>query len=143
MKFPLNFSVQAQAKEKVDTPWECKASSLPPILCSIPPEFGGPGRGYSPEDLFALALINCVIATFKVYAEKSSITYEKIFVEADLTVDKNPSENFLMMSHIDIKINISGTQDTEKTKTVLDKAIKECAIGNSIKTGKSFQINIS
>ena len=32
--------------------------------------FEGPGKEASPEDLYLLSLLNCLIATFKVFAEK-------------------------------------------------------------------------
>ena len=36
------------------------------LVTTIPSEFEGPGGGYSPEDFYALALLNCFGATFKV-----------------------------------------------------------------------------
>src|SRR5690606_3534952 len=103
----------------------------------------GPGGGYSPEDLFALAAINCIIATFKVYAEKSNLNFETIEASAELTVDKHPSENFLSMSHIKIKMDVKKASDPERVKKILEKSAKDCAVCNSIKTGKTFEINVS
>ena len=70
IKFPMKFEAEAHATPGASTQWTAQTDLLPPIPSAIPPEFMGPGGGYSPEDLFALALLNCLIATFKVYAEK-------------------------------------------------------------------------
>ncbi|MBX7065824.1 MAG: OsmC family protein [Parachlamydiales bacterium] len=143
IKFPMKFEVSAAAFPGISSQWKGEAQHLPSITCAIPPEFMGPGEGYSPEDLFALALVNCLIATFKVYAEKSSLRYQEIRGRVNLTVDRIPGETGFAMTQADVFLDILGSSDREKAKKILDGAIKDCAISNSIKTGKTFHINIS
>lgn len=143
MQLPAKFIVQASSSKGIETIWESIAEELEPIQSSIPKEFNGPGGGYSPEDLFALAAINCIIATFKVYAEKSNLTFEKIEATAELTVDRHPSENFLSMSHINIKLEVQNASDPQRVQKTLERAAKDCAVCNSIKTGKTFEIKVS
>ena len=57
-------------------------------------------------------------------------------------MDKH-SDNYLFISHINIKIDITGASDKDKLKAALDKAIKDCAISNSVKSGKTYDININ
>jgi uncharacterized OsmC-like protein len=142
LKFPMKFEVQATASSGVQYPWISQTDSLPPIPIAIPPEFTGPGGGYSPEDLFSLAVVNCIIATFKVYCEKSKITFQTVVGKAILTVDKLPSENGFGMVQIDITLDITGAPDKEKTKKTMELSIKDCAVSNSIKSGKTFHINV-
>lgn len=143
MQLPSKFTVQASSLQGIDSVWESIAEELEPIQSSIPKEFNGPGGGYSPEDLFALAAINCIIATFKVYAEKSNLTFEKIEASAELTIDRHPSENFLSMTHINIKLDVEKASDPERVQKVLERAVKDCAVCNSIKTGKTVDIHVS
>lgn len=143
VKFPLKFEVQANASSGISSPWSCQTDKLPPILSSIPPEFMGPGGGYSPEDLFALALLNCLIATFKVYAEKSQVQFQALQGKVLLTVDKLPSEPGFAMTQAEIFLTIQGASDKEKTRKLLENAIRDCAVSNSIKTGKTFHIDIT
>lgn len=103
----------------------------------------GPGGGYSPEDLFALAVLTCIMATFKAYAEKSKILFSEIKGRASLTVDKQPDESGIAMSHIDIFFDVTGAPDAEKTRKLLEAAIKDCAVSNSIKSGKTFHIHVA
>ncbi len=143
IKFPMVFDVQASATAGIDASWTAQVGSLSPISCAIPTEFMGPGGGYSPEDLFSLSLLNCLIATFKVYCEKSKVTFQEIRGKVRLTVDQLPGQNGFAMTQADISFDVTGASDPEKTKKLLNAAIKDCAVSNSIKTGKTFHINIS
>lgn len=141
MKFPLKFEVQASTVSGIQTNWTATTMNhLPPITSAIPPEFSGPGGGYTPEDLFAISLLNCLIASFKVYCEKSQVSFKELKGRVILTVDKGAQG--LIMSHADIYFDISGASNPEKTRKLLDDAIKNCPVSNSIKTGKTFHIEI-
>lgn len=142
-KFPMKFEVQAIASSGMQTPWVSQTDLLPPIPTAIPPEFSGPGGGYSPEDLFALSVVNCIIATFKVYADKAKISFTTVQGKAVLTVDKLPSENGFGMVQIDITLDIANASDKDKAKKTMEISIRDCAVSNSIKSGKTFHINVS
>lgn len=142
LKFPLNFEVQASASSGMGSTWTSQTNHQPPITMAIPPEFMGPGGGFSPEDLFAMAVLNCIIATFKVYAEKSKVAFSEIFGKAILTVDKQPNTSTITVPHLDFSFEVKGAADSEKTRKVLDSAIKDCIVSNSIKSGKTFHIDI-
>ncbi len=143
VKFPMKFEVQTIAGAGIQSPWKAQAGNLPPIPCAIPPECMGPGGAYSPEDLFALALLSCLIGTFKVGCEKAGISFKEIRCRAELTADKNPSESCFWMAHADVFIDILGASDAEMVKKILDSTIKNCAVCNSIKTGKTFHLSIA
>jgi len=139
----MKFEVTAASQQGASSQWIAQSLDLPPIPSAIPPEFMGPGGGYSPEDLFAISLLNCLIATFKVYAEKSKITFQEIKGKVDLTVDRLAGESGFAMTQADVFFDITGASDVERTRKILDSAIKDCAVSNSIKSGKTFHINIS
>ena len=92
MEFPMEFSVSSSSTSGIDTLWDTKFENKI-LKCAIPPCFEGPGNGASPEDLYALSLLNCFIATFKVFAEKSRLNYEKIEGSAKLIVDQDSNGN--------------------------------------------------
>lgn len=143
VKFPMKFEVQASAPSGSQSQWTAQTDLLPPIPCAIPPEFMGPGGGYSPEDLFAISLLNCLMATFKVYCEKSQVAFQEIKGRVVLTVDKLAGQSGLAMTQADIFFDVAGASDPERVRRLLDGAIRDCAVSNSIKTGKTFHINIS
>lgn len=140
-KFPMKFDVRATASDGMGTSWTATAAQLSPIPCSIPPEFAGPGGAYSPEDLFALAVLNCIIATYKVYCEKAKVRFLQIEGQAALIVDLQ--EGSLTMVQIDIELTVKGASDPEKARKTLDHAIRDCAVSNAVKSGKTFKISIS
>jgi len=142
-KFPIYFDVEAEATAGIGSTWTGKSGDLPPITNAIPAEFGGPGNGYSPEDLFGLSVVNCIIATFKVYCEHSGAGFDNLKAKASVSMGKDPAENYLALNSIDITIDITGASDKDKVKSILEKAIKDCCISNSIKSGKTFHLNIS
>ena len=140
MKFPLKFEVREQASEGIGNAWISKAGTLSFIPSAIPAEFMGPGSGYSPEDFFALAVLNCLIATYKVYCEKSKIGFKNLSGKATLIVDRQNGS--LIMAQIDIELHVQGASDPVKAKNLLETAIRDCPIANSIKTGKTFKISV-
>jgi uncharacterized OsmC-like protein len=142
LKFPLSFEVESNTPKGMNTTWESKSGSLPPISCAIPPEFSGPGGGYSPEDFFAMAALNCIIATFKVYAEKSNQEFENLSGKVKAIMNKDPKEGCLAITDLEIEIHIKGAKDPEKIKKTVEQAIKECAVCNSIKCGKTFNLTV-
>ncbi len=142
IKFPMKFEAIANATSGIHSPWTAQTDLLPPIPSAIPPEFMGPGGGYSPEDLFSLAVVNCVIATFKVYCEKGKLWFRSIQGKAILTVDKIAGEPGFGMTQIDITFDIHGASDEKDVKKTLESAIRDCAVSNSIKSGKTFHIKM-
>ena len=108
---------------------------------AIPPEFQGPGTGLSPEDLYAMALQNCFVATFKVFAEKSKFNFEKISVQAVLDVDRN-AEGKPFMARIKLRVSLSGVAQEATAQRLLEKVSQNCMILNSVLSEKSFDFEI-
>ena len=141
--YPLSFKVASSATQGIQSNWSTRAESMrDPIPMAIPPEFEGPGGGFSPEDIYAFALMNCFIATFKVIAEKSKLEYGSIDTEATLTVDRNES-GVPWMKALHLKVKVAGAQDQDRTKRLLEKTSQSCMILNSVKTEKTFEFAVA
>jgi len=125
----------------MNTTWTADCDDVKNITMAIPPHFAGPGGGASPEDLYALALLNCLIATFKVFAEKSNLPFEQISGEATLTPGKDATGKMIMKS-IAMSIKVVGSTDKEKCQKLVEKASASCMIINSVNTEKSLTIEI-
>ncbi len=139
----MKFEVQASAGSGMQNRWDANSGELPPITMAIPLEFRGPGGGYSPEDLFALAILNCLIAMFKVYCEKEKVSFDQIKTKAELTIDKIAAENLIGVTHVDLYLDVTGASDGERARKIMDNAVKDCIISNSIKSGKTFHITVN
>lgn len=135
------FVVKAASGPGIQNNWTASLAGQPDLTLSIPPQFAGPGTGWSPEDLYAQALLNCFIATFKVFAEKSQFSFSSVECEASLEVGKN-EKGLLVMKHITIKARLLGCQDHDKGKALLEKASAGCMIMNSVNTEKTLELEI-
>jgi peroxiredoxin-like protein len=141
MTYPMKFAVKAVGPAGIQSAWMTQAQNFDhEIPVSIPPEFDGPGTGLSPEDLYAMALQNCFIATFKVFAEKSKLQYNSINVESVLEVDRD-EKGRPWMARIHMQITLAGVSQQENAKRILEKTSQSCMILNSVNTQKTFQFD--
>jgi len=141
-KFPIKFEVSAKAKAGVLKSWQCSAPNLEPITVGVPVEFNGPGKVYTPEDLYGLAIINCLIAVYKYLCEKNNVTFESIEAKIVVSMNKKPENDELIISHLDITFNLTKPSDEKEARLLLEKALQVCPITNSVKPGKVCHINI-
>lgn len=142
LHYPMKFNVQATAKPGINVNWQTSASANDQVMSgAIPPEFGGPGTGLSPEDFYALAIVNCFMATFKVYAEKSDLLFEEVQAEVTLEVDRD-EKGFPWMARAHLKARLVRPSSAEKGELLLNKSVKGCLVMNSIKTEKTAQFEI-
>lgn len=142
VKYPMKFAVQASAAPGIQSTWTTKAESFQQDLAvAIPPEFEGPGNGLSPEDLYAMALQNCFIATFKVFAEKSKLQYTSIQVQSVLEVDRDEKSR-PWMARLHLHVTLSGATQNENAQRILEKTSQSCMILNSVNTQKTFEFEL-
>ena len=141
IKFPLHFEVFAEAQPGISTIWKAQANTHTQIDCCIPVEFSGPGGGYSSEDFFALAIINCIIGAFKFFCEKNNQSFKTIKGKAGLKVE-SATNKIMKFTAIDIVFDIEGASNIEKVKKLLDEAISNCPVCNSIQIPKTLHISI-
>lgn len=142
LHYPMKFNVRASAKPGISVNWQTSALANDQILSgSIPPEFGGPGTGLSPEDFYALAIVNCFMATFKVYAEKSDLQFEEVQADVSLEVDRD-EKGFPWMARAHLNVKLVRPNSHEKGELLMNKSVKGCLVMNSIKTEKTFSFEI-
>lgn len=141
-QYPMHFKVTAESPAGIQTSWNTSAHAfVQNIPVAIPPEFGGPGAGLSPEDLYAMALQNCFIATFKVFAEKSRLAFQDIHLDTVLDVDRD-EKGRPWMARVHIKIRLRGVSQTENAQRLLERTGQNCMILNSVNTHKTFEYEI-
>lgn len=132
MNYPMKFNVKSSSLPGIKEKWDSSFHEGH-IQMAIPPCFEGDGGGFSPEDIYAMSLLNCFMATFKVFAEKSKLSFDKIEGEANLEVDLG-EKNIPWMSHVKIGINLYGPDNKERAERILEKTAKNSMIINSVKS---------
>lgn len=140
IKYPMQFEGHVKSTKGMETPIESSVEGLSVIRGAIPKEFAGPGGGYSPEDLYILSVLSCLIATFKVFAQKSNVTFRNISAKGMLTIDRN-EKGVPEFKQLDTEFTLTGVEDQKKAKAILAEAEKYCLVSNAIKTPKTFQYN--
>jgi organic hydroperoxide reductase OsmC/OhrA len=139
IKYPLNFKAAASSKSGISNSWSSGAGELLPIECAIPTEFQGPGNGYSPEDLLCMTVINCFIATFKVFAERSSLSFDSIDAEGLLEIGRDSSGR-VGVTKLILDISLRKASDAEKAQLILGEAQKNCLMANALKIAVEFKM---
>jgi organic hydroperoxide reductase OsmC/OhrA len=141
INYPIEFHTQALSSSGINSNWSIQSEPFE-MSCAIPVEFEGPGQALSPEDLFAQALTNCFVATFKVYAEKSRLEFTNVSCRGYLTVDLDENKKPWMKS-FKLIATILSPNNVEKAKLLAEKAFKSGFILNSVKTHLSFELIIN
>lgn len=141
ISYPIEFQTQAAALSGINSSWSIQSQNFD-LSCAVPVEFEGPGHALSPEDLFAQALTNCFVATFKVYAEKSRLEYDQLTCQGLLVVDLDENKKPCMKT-FKLIANIKNPNSLDKAKLLADKAFKNGFILNSVKTHLTFELIVS
>lgn len=132
IRYPVLFLGESNAVSGIRAPWQTMASGHE-LSCSVPTEFDGDGTHPSPEDYFLLAIQNCFVATFKVFAEYSKLTYSGLDVSSELVVDRSESGK-VTMTELRLHIRLSGVSDEKKARLLVDKTLNTGFIIQSVKT---------
>ncbi|MCB1108321.1 MAG: OsmC family protein [Chlamydiia bacterium] len=141
IKYPMTFKAEATGTPGISNTWTATSHGNAPIVSAIPPEFMGPGGGYSPEDLYGIALLNCVLATFKVFAEKTGVSFNQIDGSAEIIIDRGDGGK-PWISKINMHFIIKGAADPDKADKVLKESKAACLVCNSMKTEVSMTTQV-
>ena len=141
IQYPIEFHSQTTSEAGIQTPWKSQSENGSSSV-SVPPEFNGPGKCLSPEDLYNQALTSCFVGTFKVITENSKLTFANMAVNSRLVMDLDEKKQPIMKEfHLDVRI--TGASQPERLRLVAEKAFATSFILNSVKTRSYIQLQIS
>lgn len=98
------------------------------ILTDAPLDNQGQGRFFSPTDLAAVSLANCMMTILGITARAHNI--ELLSIEADVT--KTMASNPRRISEIHVKMNLHANQLDDRKRVVLEKAARACPVAMSL-----------
>lgn len=139
----MTFSARVSSPSGIETSWTTATADDRSLECSIPKEFAGPNTGFSPEDFYLLALMNCYVATLKVIAVNSKMSFSTIDGTAKLTLDRDQNTPTPWMTAVNIKFVVTGVENEERFRRMMDRVSKQCMIVNSVKTTVRFEFEIT
>ncbi len=140
MEFPIEFYTRLESDAGIQAQWSCWSGNSETAV-AIPPEFAGPGGGLSPEDLFNQALINCFVGTFKVYAEKSKVSFDKLLAQSKLVVAPD-EQGRPVMKRLEVRVQIQNPSHPDRALRLAQKASESGFILNSVHTECHFEFEL-
>jgi putative redox protein len=105
------------------------------ILTDAPIDNNGKGQLFSPTDLTATSLANCMLTVMSINAKSEGISFERIKAKVTKTMTSNPRK----ISEINIIIEISHDWD-DKTKKRMEHTALNCPVALSLNS--SIQQNV-
>jgi organic hydroperoxide reductase OsmC/OhrA len=140
ISYPVSFYASCESPDGIAEPWDIEASTYR-ASCAVPREFEGGGSAFSPEDFYLLALQNCFVATFKVFAQYSRLNFSKLVANARLVVDKDESGRPCMKAVV-IDVTLEAPSDAKKAQLIFNKTLENGFILRSVKTEISATLNL-
>ncbi len=109
--------------------------SLPTIEVAPPPEFGGPGGGWTPEGLYVGSVASCFMMTFLAIALHSRLGIASATVSAEGKLDKD-SDGGYRFTEVILRpvVVVERFAETERAERLLRKAEQSCLIAASVKS---------
>ena len=94
-----------------------------------PPEFGGSGTKFSPEDLFVASIGSCLCLTFKEFAAKAGETVKSMTCRAIGRLEGDGTG--LRFSRVDLYPKVTITGSVDKAEKLMQQAKLRCLVGRS------------
>lgn len=113
----------------LDSPFD----GLPGLEFASPPEFGGPGRIWSPEHLFVASVAACLMTTFRAIAASSGVEVIE-YTDYSMGHLQRGENGLYSIDRIVLRptVVISSESKPDRAHRLLEKAERVCLIGRSI-----------
>lgn len=99
------------------------------IITDAPVDNQGKGEAFSPTDLCALSLTNCILTTMGIYAQNHGINITGSSAETTKHMANDPRR----ISKIEVVINIKLVEnDNTHAKQALENIVKSCPVSRSL-----------
>jgi putative redox protein len=98
------------------------------IITDAPPDNHGKGEAFSPTDLLATALGNCMLTLMGIAGRTHSINIDGTKVEVTKIMAANPRR----VAEIQLVFHMPNNDYTDKEKAILENAARTCPVAYSI-----------
>ena len=107
---------------------------LPTLHVAQPPEFGGPGKAWTPEHLLLAAVESCYLFTLRAYARASQIQFLDLDVVADGTVDREEGVTRFTEIVLRPRLVVGDEVQLEHVTKLLQRVERACLVSASLST---------
>jgi putative redox protein len=98
------------------------------IITDAPLDNHGKGQAFSPTDLLATSLANCMLTVMGIAANTHSINMDGAAAEVTKVMAQNPRR----VSEVHVKITMPAKNYTDKEKSILEHAGRTCPVAQSL-----------
>lgn len=98
------------------------------ITTDAPVDNKGKGEAFSPSDLLATSLGNCMLTIVGIAANEHGFNIDGATAEITKIMDVNPRRV------VEIKVNLQFPENdySDKTKAIIERSAKTCPVANSL-----------
>lgn len=140
-EFPHEYKVSASAGPGGDV--IVGGSGLPDIPAGPPPQFGGTGGQWSPEDFITAAVASCFILSFRAVARGSRFEWFSMECHVNGILDRVEGVTRFIRFETRVVVTVPEGTDPEKAIRLLEKADKVCLITNSLTSESVLEAQVS
>ncbi|MDF2435727.1 MAG: OsmC family protein [Bacteroidota bacterium] len=98
------------------------------IITDAPIDNNGKGEAFSPTDLLATSLGNCMLTIMGIVAGRNQLDIEGTMVDITKVMAENPRR----VAEIIVEFKMTGKNYSEKDRTLLENAAKTCPVAKSL-----------
>ena len=98
------------------------------ILTDAPVDNKGKGAAFSPTDLLATSLANCLITTIAIMAEGKGIAIEKM----EARVIKHMASDPRRVQRVEVHLSVEGKDLREKEQKMIERTARTCPVAISL-----------
>jgi organic hydroperoxide reductase OsmC/OhrA len=103
-----------------------------PIAAGPPPQFGGSDRSWSPEELLAGAVLECLWTTFEAFARRDGLQVEEWFGSVLAILDRGRPVPVFTEIRLSVAMRVMPGEEA-RAGAVLEKAEQACIISHALK----------
>jgi organic hydroperoxide reductase OsmC/OhrA len=138
--YPHTYTVTSLAESTGEV--ALSSPGLQNIATAPPAEFGGPGDLWSPETLFAGAVSDCYILSFRAVTSFKKFAWVSLECKTDAILDKDERLPKFTELHLQATLTLAKGSDLELAEKLLMRAKDICLVTNSMTAEKTLKINI-
>jgi organic hydroperoxide reductase OsmC/OhrA len=138
--FPHHYIVKAALRPDGITPLSAEGVSV--IESAPPKEFGGPGDRWSPEGLLTAAVADCFVLNFRAIAAASKYSWLSLNAQTKGTLERIDGKMRFTRFDTHAKLSVPSGADTERAKTLLQKAELTCLVANSLVSERHLTMDV-
>lgn len=129
---PLPHRYRVRAAGAAAGPVTLACEGVADLASEAPPEFGGPPGYWSPETLFAAAIADCYILSFRAVARASKLEWLQLDVDVEALLERADGVTRFTRVTIAPRLGIPPGVQESVAIGVLEKSKRVCLVTNSL-----------